>query len=320
MKYVQYVNSLLKGHVNNTDHLVLYGQNIDAGSCLGGLTRGLSTSSNSATILNTPNSENCLVGVGFGLMMNDVPSIFFMKQLDFLLLGIDQIVNTYNIMRQSTPSASFTIFPITMDSGYEGPQASLNNLDDFCSIAGVEGYSITNKIDAKEVLARYLTKPGFRIISVGQRLLQQDMLDIPCVAQDENANYFQYMNGDDATIVCFNNALQYGYELHSIMQDRGLAASLFSVNAHLYKDYSLILADIGKTSNLILIDDTKSRNRLSDQFLIEVLNRHRLNKQILVTRPISDDIFEPRKDLLDIDYDKIIDNIVNNSHLEKNSK
>ena len=311
MKYVQYINSLLKEHVNDTDGLVIFGQNVNAGSCLGGLTRGLSIPSNSTSIINTPNSENCLVGVGFGLMMNNVSSIFFMKQLHFLLLGIDQIVNTYNIIRQSTPSASFTIFPVTMDSGYEGPQASLNNLDDFCSIAGVDGYSITNKIDAEKILSKYLTKPGFRIISVGQRLLQEDMLDIKCVSEDEDANYFQYTNGDDATIVCFNNALQYGYELRNIMQERQLAASLFSVNAHLYKDYTLILDNIGRTQKLVLIDDTKSRNRSSDKFLIKVLRSHSLKKEIVVKRSISDDAFRPCKDLMDIDYNKITFDIIN---------
>ncbi len=137
MKYVQYINSLLKEHVSNNADLVLYGQNIDAGSCLSGLTRGLSSCNGGLTI-NTPNSENSLVGVGFGLMLNDVSSVFFMKQMDFLLLGIDQLVNTYNVIRQSKPSASFTIFPVTVDSGYEGPQSSLNNFDDFCSIAGIE--------------------------------------------------------------------------------------------------------------------------------------------------------------------------------------
>ena len=71
MKYVQYINSLIKEHIKKEDKLVLYGQNIDAGSCLGGLTRGLSASSNNITVINTPNSENTLVGVGFGLMLND---------------------------------------------------------------------------------------------------------------------------------------------------------------------------------------------------------------------------------------------------------
>ena len=128
MKFVEYINLKLKEQIDKTDNLVVFGQNINAGSCLSGLTRGLSGPNNNITVLNTPNSENCLVGVGFGLMLNDVHSIFFMKQLDFLLLGIDQIVNTYNVLRQTDHTTSFTIFPITMDSGYEGPQASLNNL------------------------------------------------------------------------------------------------------------------------------------------------------------------------------------------------
>ena len=111
-------------------NIVIFGQNIDAGSCLSGLTRGLGKVNNGLTI-NTPNCENTLVGVGFGLMLNSTSSIFFMKQQDFLLLGIDHLVNTYNIVRQHNPQASFTIFPVIVDSGYEGAQSALNNFNDF---------------------------------------------------------------------------------------------------------------------------------------------------------------------------------------------
>ena len=49
-----------------------------------------------ATIINTPNLENTLVGTGFGLMLSGLQAAFFMKQQDFLLLGVDHLVNTYN--------------------------------------------------------------------------------------------------------------------------------------------------------------------------------------------------------------------------------
>jgi len=88
MKYVQYLNSLIKEKSKNCSELVFFGQNINAGSSLSGLTEGL-TIDKSGLIINTQNSENCLVGIGFGLMMNSVSSVFFMKQMDFLLLGID---------------------------------------------------------------------------------------------------------------------------------------------------------------------------------------------------------------------------------------
>ena len=193
MKYVQYINSLIKDQVIEQSDIVIYGQNIDAGSSLSGLTRRLSVKD--GLITNTQNSENLLVGVGFGLMLNNVSSIFFMKQMDFLLLGIDQLVNTYNIIRQSNPSVSFTIFPIIVDSGYEGPQSALNNFDDFCSIAGVEGYSFTNNEDARRIISNQLIKPGFRILSTGQRILREDILDLKVVNQDSNYKYLQYKKG-----------------------------------------------------------------------------------------------------------------------------
>ncbi|MCW8899140.1 MAG: hypothetical protein OQK95_00515 [Gammaproteobacteria bacterium] len=308
MKYVQYINSLLKEHVSNNDDLVLYGQNVDAGSCLSGLTRGLSSHNRGLTI-NTTNSENSLVGIGFGLMLNDISSVFFMKQMDFLLLGIDQLVNTYNVIRQKRPSASFTIFPVTVDSGYEGPQSSLNNFDDFCSIAGIEGYSFTNNVDAASIISKHLTKPGFRILSTGQRILQQEVLDLQNLYEDNDCNYFQYKKGDDASIVCFNNSLSYGLELHNVMRKSSIESSLFSVNSHLYSNYSRILDDIRGSKRLILIDDTKSRNRLSDRFLVDVLSECTLKNKIIITRTLTDESFYPCKDTLDIDYNKIVNDI-----------
>lgn len=304
MKYIQYINSLLKKNISKHPGTVLFGQNIDAASCLSGLTRGLSSENDGLTI-NTPNLENSLVGIGFGLMMNTVSSIFFMKQQDFLLLGIDQIVNTYNILRQKKPLASFTIFPVTVDSGYDGPQSSLNNLDDFCSIAGVEGYSFTNKADADSIISNHLIKPGFRILSTGQRLLRQETLDLDIVSQDADGNYFQYNAGDDVSIVCFNHALSYGLELLQVMLEKGVNPSLFSVNSHLNVEFDQIVNDIKKTEKLILIDDTKSRNRVSDRFLIHVLNSCTLQEKIVISPPPSVEAFYPRKDLLDINYTEI---------------
>ena len=307
MKYVQYLNSLIKEQLSTQSDIVIYGQNIDAGSSLSGLTRGLSVKK--GLIINTQNSENLLVGAGFGLMLNNVSSVFFMKQLDFLLLGIDHLVNTYNIIRQSNPKASFTIFPVTVDSGFEGPQSSLNNFDDFCSIAGIDGYSLTNKTDAKVIISNHLVRPGFRILSTGQRLLRESTLELDVIHQEESGKYFQYKKGSDATIVCFNQSLQYGLKLSTIMQEKSISPSLFSINFHLQANYQFIIEDINFTKCLIIIDDSKSKNRLSDKFLSEVLGICKLRRYKMVSRQIQVDDFFPRKDDLEIEYSDIIDDL-----------
>jgi len=309
VKYVQYLNSLIKQQVKDRPNLVVFGQNVNAGSSLSGLTRGLSMQ-NSSLLINTQNSENSLVGIGFGLMLNGVSSIFFMKQMDFLLLGVDHLVNTYNIVRQKNTSSSFTIFPITVDSGYEGPQSALNNLDDFCSIAGVDGYSFTNKEDSESIISNELIKPGFRILSPGQRLLREDVLTLDVLHQHNN-KYFQYYKGDDISIVCFNNSLSYGVEFHNIMLNRGLTSSVFSINCHLYTNFDHVINDINKTKRLLIIDDSKSRNRLSDRFLIEVLAKNASTKYKMIVRQPTVSDFYPQKDSLDINYNSAIDDIFN---------
>jgi len=306
MKYVQFVNSLLKNKIEKEKNLVLYGQNINAASCLSGLTRGLGDINNGLTI-NTPNCENTLVGIGFGLMLNGTSSIFFMKQMDFLLLGIDHLVNTYNVIRQNEPKASFTIFPINVDSGYEGPQSALNNFNDFCSIAGVEGFSFTNKIDTEQIISHYLVQPGFRIMSPSQRLLREDLLDIKGINQGKDCCYFQYEKGKDVSIVCFNYSLPYGVILSEELREKNINPSLFSINSYLEFDYTHIINDLRVTRNLIVIDDTKSKNSSSDKFLKNLYSTCELDQRIILNRKFSNDLFFPRHDLLQIDYKSIIE-------------
>ena len=309
MKYVEHINNLLKDTVKKNGNAVLFGQNIDAGSCLSGLTRDVS-SFNEGMTLNTPNVENTLVGVGFGLMLNGVDSVFFMKQLDFLLLGTDQLVNTYNVIRQRQPRASFTVFPVIVDSGYEGPQAALNNIDDFCSIAGIEAFSFSNKIDSEKIVQKYLFKPGFRILCTGQRLLKLDTLDLDVLYEDPDCRYFQYSKGESASIVCFNHALTYGINLQEKLNEMGGSASLFSVNSHLYKNYDHIIEDIGRTKKLVIIDDCKSRNRLSDRFIIDVLDCCELEMKQVILPELSADMFYPRADALEVNIHNIVSQIL----------
>ena len=309
MTYVEYVNGILMERVETEGPMVLYGQNMDAGSCLSGLTRGLSAV-NAGMTLNTPNSENTLVGVGFGMMLNGVNCAFCMKQQDFLLLGIDHLVNTYNVIRQTEPTASFTILPVIVDSGYEGPQSALNNFNDFCSIARVDGYAFTNRADTKRILESYFVNTGFRILGVRQRLFKKNLLDLDVVAEDPLARFFQYTQGEDVTIVCFNFALPYGHELAQAVAVKGASASLFSVNTYGAFDFSPILDDIGRTRNVVVIDDTKSGNRLSDKFIAEVHARGEASDVAVIDRPLTDNWFYPRHDQLEIDYESVAEQIV----------
>lgn len=308
MKYVEFINEVVRAKVLEPEHILLFGQNITAGSCISGFTHGLKVKPG-GRIINTPNCENTLCGIGFGAMMNGVPAVFFMKQQDFLLLGIDQLVNTYNIVRRKTPKASFTIMPVIVDSGYEGPQSALNNLADFCSIARISGYTITNKIDAKQIINRHLIAPGFRIIGISQRLFKTEIVDIPCVYMNEDRSLFQYTQGEDATIVCFNLSLPYGLEIHRRMAEKNVQASVFSINAAMPILWDEIICDVQKTKRVIIIDDSKSMNAPWQSLLNVLYAQGTMEKHVVIRRSFEGYWCRPHYDQLQIDYDKVISDL-----------
>lgn len=312
MKYIEFVNNLIKEEVSKAEELVLFGQNINAGSCLGGLTRGLSVP-DSSKIINSTNSENSLCGFGFGLMINGVSSIFFMKQLDFLLLGIDHLVNTFNIIRNHEHNSSFTIFPIVVDNGFQGPQSSLNNLADFCSIARIRGLTITNTIDAEKIIRTQLISPGFRIITISQRLFKEEILNPEkLVYVNSDNDVFQYNQGNDATIVCFNFSFPYGNSILQEMKERKISGSFFNVNTPIPTNWEKIIDDVKKTKRLIVIDDSKSENFNCDALLVDIDRSCTVKKKIVLKRDmIKTNWLNPIHDQMEIDIKQIVKDLIN---------
>lgn len=312
MKYIELVNNLLKNQVSKHEQLVIFGQNVSAGSCIGGMTKGLSIPK-SGRIINSTNSENSLCGFGFGMMINEISSIFFMKQLDFLLLGIDHLVNTFNLIRNHENNASFTIFPIVMDNGYQGLQSSGNNFADFCSIARIKGYSITNKIDAEKIISSELVSPGFRIIAISQRMFKEEVI-IPdeLIYVNEQNDVFQYNVGDDVTIVCFNFSFPYGQQMVKILKEKNLTCSFFNINSPTPTNWKKIIDDVHKTKKIIIIDDSKSENLNFHTLLTDISDKIILDKKIILKRNLDKiEWLNPIDDQMNINFEQVINDLIN---------
>lgn len=303
MKYVSCVNELFRNEISKFHEFVLYGQNVSAGSCLGGLTRGLGESKG-CSVFNVPNTENTLVGIGFGLMLSGTSSAFFMKQQDFLLLGIDQLTNTNNFVRQQAPTASFTIVNITMDAGYEGIQSSLNSLSDLCAIANCKGYTLSSKQDAELVVEQCFAKPGFRIISVSQRLFATEILDFQTAIAVHDDFVVRYRQGDTATIACSNFSLPQGKKLCDHFSQSGLDASLYGITAAHPCSYKPIVDDARKTGRLVIIDDSKSYSSINALLEIEAL-RAGVGMVHVVKRRMTEDSYRPLSESFDVDVSDV---------------
>ncbi len=265
--YITELNAMISEASSRVPGLIQMGENINKGSCLCGMTKKLP-----GDVRNIGNCENTHCGVGFGIMLNGGRAVLFMKQLDFVLLGLDQLTNTFNFIKTMPAgqvTGSFTIVVIVCDHGMQGPQSSFNDLSGICSLAHVNGYSLTNRREAEYVLATQLGQPGFRIIALSQRLFGGELLDLEIINKTNDGALFQYSQGDDATIVCFQFSLPQGLELQRQFATQGKEASIFSAHAVAPAGWELVFDNACRTGLLIALDDGKGRNSLSDKLLAQ---------------------------------------------------
>lgn len=304
--YIQSVNELIMQKMETIPEAVLFGQNCNNGTFISGLTKNIRCHETSR-IMNNPNVENSLCAMGFGMMMAGTSSVYFVKQLDFMLLGIDHFVNTYNFIRCSrnlNELGSFSIIMFVCDQGMQGPQSSFNNYAEFSSIARVPCYSITNSQDAPRILET-TTQPGFRMIGLSSRHSKTDFLDLEHINSTEDLAVLQYSEGADATIVCFHFSLAEGLKLKDSLAEKGINASVFSANYVPDADWSMIKQSVANTGKLVVMDDSKSVNIPAHKLLDSCYADGLQFKRVLVTRP--DDLsFGVDPENFEVDYDGVI--------------
>lgn len=311
--YIAGINQLLVEHTKTIPEAFIYGQNLNNGTFISGLSRNLAAHETSR-IVNTPNCEYSVCGIGFGVMMNGAHAIYYGKQLDFMLLSMDHFVNTYNFIKVGETKAklgSFTIVLITCDQGLQGPQSSFNGFGDMCSLARFSGYPLTNRQQAERVLRSQLAAPGFRIISLSQRLFRTELLDLNLLYSNDDASVCQYCDGDDVTIVSFNFSLPQALGLRDKLVEKGRSAAVFSVAFKEEYDWEPIRRSVARTGRLVVVDDSKSvhlagHGLISDLFEAGLVFQPTVVRRAEVNWAMTDDVME-------IDYPVLLSRLgVNN--------
>jgi len=270
-----YIGQIIESVNTVTDRcgqVLLFGENIDTGSRIAGLARGLKVNP-AGRILNVGNCELTHIGVGLGMMLDRGSAVLFMKQLDFLLLGVDQMVNTFNFIRafhKLDDVGSFTVFVIVCDQGYQGPQSSLNNASDLASLANVSVYCLNGAADAARVVDDRFVAPGFRVMCLSQRLFGAPALDLRVEWGATDHSVFKYRAGNDLTIACYNFSLRDGVALAERLSGAGVESDLFHVNYVPDMDPSPLLESCSRTGTLVVVDDSKSVAKFGDRLVAEV--------------------------------------------------
>ena len=289
--------------------VLLYGENINYGSRIGGLARGL-TVNDAGLIRNVGNCELTHMGVGLGMLLDGGQAVLFGKQLDFMLLGLEQACDTFNFIRAFRPRetwGSFTVLVIVCDQGFQGPQSSLNNAGDFASLANIPVYCLNGAGDAAQVVARHCVSPGFRFICVSQRLFGQPVLDAPIEWCSDDGAVFRYRSGEHATVVGSNFTLREALRIDAGLGGAGLSSDVFHLNYVPGADLGPIVESCRRSGKLLLVDDSKTVAKFGDA-LVTTLVQADVAVEVLSydRRGCADVEYGAHEDRLEVDVSRAV--------------
>lgn len=245
----------------------IFGQNITSGSRISGLTHEIEKI-NSVKIYNTQNSEATLVGFGLGMMLNNKKSIYFAKQLDFLLLAMDQIVNSFNYIINKKLLGNFSIITYIVDSGFEGPQSRLHSLQEITSFSFVNSIYLVFPEDIKINLKK-LNNNYFNIFCLSQRYFKsyENPRLIKSFQKDE---IFQYQKGNEGSIVAFGFS---AYKALEIIKKKKLKVDFYVITNPMSKINNKLLNKISKKNFLYIFEDSRSKVKNFDYIYDNILRK-----------------------------------------------
>ena len=305
MDYITTVNGLLKKELANHSKSVVYGQNINAGSRLGGFAKGLD-SIEGCEVINTPNVENSLVGMGFGLMLKNIPSVFMMKQQDFLLLGVDQLVNTWNALKSRGSFVPFVIAMIVVDNGWEGPQSSFNDTNSLAKLSDLK-CSIVNGFDVSEKAIHQAFAGGPSLLAISQKMFKvenPEVFDIYNKVETINYNLYvsKYIKAKKIVLISINFTGENCLKIGKNAFDLGLNISLFLFNTNHYTILESELKFIKEANQVIIFDDSKSTVSGTNELIFQISRYISVEKIQCIVREDYEKWYVPNEDSLS--YDK----------------
>lgn len=273
LTFAQYVNSKIRQKFSGYEHSVIFGQNIVSGSRISGLGAGLDQIDN-CVALNTTNSENSLMGLGFGLALSETPSLFLMKQHDFALLGLDQLTNTHNVLRNGRLMAPFIVLMVVVDSGFEGPQASLSSLDEFASLTRAPIYFLSSKENIDKAF-ELSSEPGLHLMALSQKNMKSF-----CVPSQEliiecnEAIIYKYLPNEGVAkiaIVSFGVNISIAKEISEELSKKQYSVSLINIITLAKINLSSkVFSEMTQHDKIVVIDSGKSETHFSTDLVLNL--------------------------------------------------
>jgi len=262
---LKFNESLLEAHTQllETDPSVfLLGQGVVDPKGAYGTTIGLEEKFGKERVMNTPFSENAIMGIAIGAAIKGMRPILTFKRVDFLLLAMDQLINNaskWYYMFGDQMKVPLVLRLVIGRGWGQGPQHSQSLHGLFAAIPGLKVVMPSTPYDAKGLLIS-ATKDNNPVVFLEHRWLHhthgpvpEEMYEVPI----GKAHIIQ--QGNDLTLVTCSHMSLEGRKACKILEEQGVSVEHIDLRSVKPLDKETLIKSVRKTGRLLVADpDWKS--------------------------------------------------------------
>lgn len=257
-KFTHCVNAALRRAMQIDDTVLCYGLGMNDHVRIFGTTHGLVEEFGEYRVFDMPTAENGMTGVGVGLAIGGFRPILSHCRLDFVLLSMDQIINSaakWHTLFAGTMSVPLTIRAIIGRGWGQGPTHCQSLQSCFAQIPGLKvvmpslpedvyGLLLSSIFDNNPVI--FLEHRWLHNISVSETSSPYQPVPL--------GKARRVTEGRDVTVVAMSYMTVEALHAVKFLQKQGIHCELLDLRTIKPLDYESIYASVRKTGRLLVLD------------------------------------------------------------------
>jgi len=253
-KFISLVNAALHKAMEIDESVLCYALGINDPIRIFGATTGLVERFGWGRVFDIPTSENAMTGVGVGLALEGFRPVFSHNRLDFILLSMDQIINSAakwnSLFEQHVP---ITIRVIVGRGWGQGPTHCQSLQGSFANIPGLK---IVMPSMADDVYGLLLSSifDNNPVIFIEHRWLHNIETTAPSFQYIPLGKAREINKGDDLTVVSMSYATIEAIHALSFLQEYDIHCDLIDLRTVKPIDWETIFSSVRKTGRLLVLD------------------------------------------------------------------
>lgn len=258
ISYREAIREAIAEEMVNDNRVIFLGEDIGLYGGAFGVSSGMMQRFGKDRIIETPISENSVVGVAVGAALTGFKPVVEIMFMDFITLAMDQIVNhaaKIHYIYGGQLNVPITIrTPAGAGKGY-GASHSQSLESWFLNVPGLKVVAPSSPYRAKGLLKSAIVDPN-PVLFVENKMLydmKQEIPDEPYYLEIGKA--YKVIDGNDVTLVSYGRMFHLSMEAVKAVMERGISVELIELTTLKPMDKKTITDSAKKTGRVVIVEE-----------------------------------------------------------------